>query len=208
MKTHLVSYNRSARAASLALAVGLCLAPWLARAESVYLTAPSGAVTVKAGLMFSVNVERFLYLRVGTATAMSNNTTVDLVNFPVPSGTNGNGIAVPASSPVVAQVRGNGGNISFLNFTPGSLSNGAQSVSYAALSATAAALAGSPTVLAHPAFVNGGISAITTLPAVANVVDAGATWTFKYANTAVVNSGVYGATVARNARVTYIVAMP
>ncbi len=208
MTTQLATRRRALWAAAVLLASGLCGGPQRAKAESAYITAPTGAVTANARLMFSVNVERFLYLRVGTATPMNNNTQVDLVNFPVPSGTNGNGVAVSGGIPVVAQVRGNGGNIAFLNFTPGSLSNGTQSVSYATLTATAAALSGSPSVLNHPAFVNGGISAITTLAAVANVVDAGATWTFKYANAAVLNAGVYGATVARNARVTYIVAMP
>ncbi len=191
-----------------ALAAGLCGTTQQAWAESTYVTAPTGAVTANARLIFSVNVERFLYLRVGTATAMANNTTVNMVNFPVPLLSSGNGVPVAGSIPVVAQVRGNGGNIAFLNFTPGSLTNGVQSVPYTSITATAATLAGSPTVLNHPAFVNGGISTISTLPAVANVVDAGATWTFRYANTALLNSGVYGATVARNARVTYIAIIP
>jgi hypothetical protein len=207
MKTQHPVTNSAAWAAACALLAGLCCGPQKAQAESAYITAPSGAVTANARLMFSINVERFLYLRVGTATAGANNTTIDPLNFPVPFGSNGNGTPVAGSTPVVAQVRGNGGNIIFLNLTPGSMSNGAQTVSYATVSATAAALAGSPTVLNHPAFVNGGISAITTLPAVANVVDAGATWSFRYANAAVLNSGVYGATVARNARVTYIAVM-
>jgi hypothetical protein len=200
--------RRAPLAAALALAAGLCGAPQHAWAESKYITAPTGAVTANARLLFSLNVERFLYLRVGTATAMANNTTVNLVNFPVPLSSSGNGVPVAGSIPVVAQVRGNGGNIAFLNFTPGSLTNGLQSVPYTSITATAAALTGSPTVLNHPAFVNGGISAIATLPAVANVVDAGATWIFKYANTTLLNSGVYGATVANNARVTYIAIIP
>jgi hypothetical protein len=207
MKTHNPSRRCAANAAALALGT-VFLGLQQARAESTYITAPSGAVTANARLTFSVNVERFLYLRVGTATAMANNTTVDPVNFVVPFGSNGTGTPIAGSTPVVAQVRGNGGNIVFLNFTPGSMSNGTQTVSYATVSATAAALAGSPTVLNHPAFVNGGISAVATLASVANVVDAGATWSFKYANAAVLNSGVYGATVARNARVTYIAVIP
>jgi hypothetical protein len=193
---------------ALWLSLGLVCAPHHALAESTFVAAPTGAVTANARLIFALNVERFLYLRVGTATAMANNTTVNVVNFPVPLLNSGNGVPVAGSIPVVAQVRGNGGNIAFLNFTPGSLTNGLQSVPYTSITATAAALAGSPTVLSHPAFVNGGISAIATLPAVANVVDAGATWTFKYANTTLLNSGVYGATVANNARVTYIAVIP
>jgi hypothetical protein len=195
--------------AALAAVLVTLLWPVAAQANSrMIVNNGGGPITARARLLFGVNVEEFLYLRVGTGTAMANNTTVDSVGFAVTSANNGSGTAVAAASTVTAQVRGNGGNISFSNSTPGSLSNGAQSVSYATISATAAALAGSPTLLNHPAFVNGASSAASSLVAVGRVVHAGATWTFRYANATVLNSGVYGATVARNARVTYTAVMP
>jgi hypothetical protein len=194
-------------AASSAAAV--LMAPMAAHAESNYVTGATGTLTANAKLDFSITVDRFLFLKVGTGTNMANNTAVDLVNFPVTGANNGNGTAVAGSATVAAQVRGNGGNISFSNTTPASLSNGGtQSISYNTISATAAALAGSPTLLAHPSFVNGASSAVASLTATGNVVDAGATWTFNYSNAAVVGAGTYGATVANNGRVTYTAVMP
>jgi hypothetical protein len=190
--------------------IGLMLAalPLAGHAESNYVTGASGTLTATARLDFSVTIERFLFLRVGSGATLANNSTVDVVNFPVTGAANGNATAVPGSATAAAQVRGNGGTISFSNTTPGSLSNGLQTVSYASISATAAALAGSPTLLNHPGFVNGAPSAVASLPATAGVVDAGATWSFKYANTAVLAAGTYGATLANNGRVTYTAVMP
>ncbi len=203
--------NSLARVASLfatSSALMVLLAPMAAHAESNYVTGATGTLTANARLDFSITVERFLFLKVGTGTNMANNTAIDLINFPVTGANNGTGTAVAGSATVAAQVRGNGGNISFSNTTPSSLLNGTQTISYNTITAAAAALAGSPTLLAHPAFVNGASSAVSSLTATGNVVDAGATWTFSYSNAAVVGAGTYGATAANNGRVTYTAVMP
>lgn len=192
-----------ARFGAIAAAASALMAPVASHAESNYQTGLTGTLTATARLDFSVTVERFLFLRVGTGTAQANNTAVDLVNFAVTGANNGSGTAVAGSQTVAAQVKGNGGNVSFSNTTPGALSNGTQSISYATISASAVALAGSGTVLAHPTFVNGASSTVANLAATGNVVDAGATWTFNYSNAALVAAGTYGATAANNGRVTY-----
>jgi hypothetical protein len=179
-----------------------------ARAESGIASAPTGALTKSARLDFSITVERFLYLRVGAGTAAANNPNVDMVNFAVTGANNGSGSAVAGSTKITAQIRGTGGSVSFTNTTPGSMSNGTHNVSYSSVSATAAPLPNSATVLNHPGFVNGASSASTSLVAVNNVVDAGATWTFSYANTAPLGAGTFGATLINNGRVIYTAVMP
>lgn len=192
---------------SLAVLAGALLAPLSSQAESNFQSG-LGTLTATSRLDFSITIERFLYLRVGTGTLQANNSTIDLVNFAVSGAQVGTGNAVAGSSTVTAQVRGNGGAVTFGNTTPGALSNGAQTIAYTTITAASALLAGSATNLVHPPFVAAGNSATSNLAATNNVVNAGSTWTFSYSNAALMAAGTYGGTVARNARVTYTAAMP
>ena len=203
------------------LAAGIIITAGTARAESVFSTA-AGPTTANARLDFQIVIPRFLFLQVGTGTALATNGTINVLTFTVPAasiGTGGAGIGstggdINAGASVTAKVLGNnftGGAVSFTATTTGALSDGAgDTISWSQFSvATAANTTG--TVLAHPGtlaapFTDGGATSVSLTP-VSKVINQDAKWTFTYANTVIPAAGTYG-TSANGGRVTYAVTMP
>lgn len=186
--------------------------PLTANAESDFTTG-AGALTATARVDFSIVIPKILYLRVGTGTNFADNATINLVSFTVPAASVGSGTAVAgvggdlAGGVVTARLIGNNGNVSLNVTTGGALSNGVgDSISYAQITTTVSALV-SATPLAAPTLANGAGTAIT-IPATAKIVNRDARWTYRYANSAIVPQGTYGATVANNGRATYTASMP
>jgi len=192
---------------SLALAVA---APLMASAESQLVSSGNAA----ASLDFRVIIPRVLFLGVGAGAAespaaLTPNGGVNLVTFdyttnPAAVGT-GAAASVITGAIVPVRVVGNNGQIRLTATTTGDLSNGdGDVIPWSQITATT-----SLPQLPSPAIPSTGIGATSdvTLSGV-KVTDRFANWTFSYANTAVVPSGTYGATVANNSRVTYTAAMP
>lgn len=193
--------NLFRNAPRLALVAALsALAPVAAMAESNFVSAAGGALSATARLDFRITIPRVLFLQVGTGTAGANNATIDLVDFTVTTANLGTGTAVAGSTGVTARLISNGGNVTLQSATGGALSNGTDTISFAAISTTATALT-SATPLAHPGLADTGTST-TTITATNGVVVRDATWSFSYANTSTVASGTYGGTTT-NGRVTY-----
>lgn len=195
----------------LLVAVAMAL-PLAANAESDFTTG-AGALTANARVDFTIVIPKILYLRVGTGTNYADNATIDSVVFTVPAANVGDGSAIAGvggdltGGVVTARLIGNNGDITLNVTTGGALSNGSgDSISYAQITTTVAVLT-SGTALAAPTLANGAGSAIT-IPATAKVVNRDATWTYAYANAAVVPPGTYGATVGNNGRATYTASMP
>jgi hypothetical protein len=197
----------------LAVAV-LAAAPTIASAESNYQTG-TGALTATAHLDFQVTIPKVLYLRVGTGSNLANNTAIDLISFSVPAASVGNGTAVAATAAsgdlgngaVTARVIGNSGAVTLGATTAGALGNGAgDTISYGQIN-TAVATLTSTTALPPPALADGASSTVN-VPAVANIVNRDARWTYSYANSAVVPAGTYGGVNVNNGRVTYTASAP
>lgn len=187
----------------LALAVAMAL-PLFASAESNVVTgANTLAPGARARLDFQVVIPKVLFLQVGTGTLLADNTTIDGVTFTVPAASVGAG-SVAAPGALNVRVVGNNGNIALTAATTGALSNGiGDTISFTQITGTGA-------TITHPTFVDGGTSAPVTITPnigtkVTNLTD---TWTFAYANAAVVPPGTYGGVNANNSRVTYTVTMP
>lgn len=204
--------NRSlfARLGLVAAAAAALASPMAAHANSVYTVLATGTITDVASLDFTIVVERFLALRVGTGAILTNTATIDQVAFAVPGTTNGNSTAILGASTIAAHVRGNGGVVTLTSTTPaGNLVNAAaNTINYTTITASGVALAGATTVLTHPAFVSGGTSAAVTPTSTLGVVDAGATWTYSYSNAVIVAGGTYGGVNTLGSRVVYTAVMP
>lgn len=175
--------------------------PMTASAES-QLVVGTGDATAR--LDFRVVIPRVLFLAVGSGSAgLANNGTIDTLTFDYTStpADVGSGVA-SAGQTVGVRVRGNNGQITLTAATTGALTNATSdtipwseittSSDQATLPSPALPLTGSGT--SSNVTINGG-----------KVTDRSATWTFQYANTAVVAPGTYGTT---NGRVTYTAAMP
>ncbi len=198
-------------AAALALAV-----PLAAHAESNFQTG-AGVLNATARVDFTIVIPRILFLQVGTGTPSANNATVNLITFNVPAASVGTGTPIAATAgsgdlgngTVTARLIGNGGNVSLNVATLGALQNGSgDTISYAQITTTAAALAGVPLLLSPPALANGAGTAIT-VTAASRVVNHGARWTYSYLNAAPVGSGTYGgAGGVQNGRATYTATLP
>ncbi len=212
--------------AALLLATVACAAfSTLAHAESNVVTTGNAA----AHLDFKVTIPAVLFLRVGTGalpTAMANNTTIDLIDFTVPSANVGDGTSIAASATagdltngaVTVRVYGNGGNGATLNSTTtGQLTSAAgDTIPWTQITATAAALTATTagytnTGITHPTFNNGasgGSGTATALTGAGKLVRAESKWTFAYNNTAVYPAGTYGGANTQNGRVTYTLSQP
>jgi hypothetical protein len=199
---------------SLLAAAVLAAAPTIASAESNYQTG-TGALTATAHLDFQVTIPKVLYLRVGTGSNLANNTAIDLISFSVPAASVGNGTAVAATAAsgdlgngaVTARVIGNSGAVTLGATTAGALGNGAgDTISYGQIN-TAVATLTSTTALPAPALADGASSTVN-VPAVANIVNRDARWTYTYANAAVMPAGTYGGVNTNNGRVTYTASAP
>lgn len=205
----------SRRLCSLALAAStVALLPMAVQAESSLQTGNT-SLSATARLDFQVTIPKVLFLQVGTGTAAQNNGAIDLLAFVVPAASVGNGSAIAASSggdlgagAVTARVIGNNGDVTLTSTTSGALGNGAgDTISFNDVSAAVTALT-SATPLAHPSFVDGGVSANVVVPATNKIVNRDARWTFSYLNTAAKPAGTYGGANVNNGRVTYTAAMP
>lgn len=199
---------------TLLAAAMLSAVPMLANAESTFV---SGTGNATARLDFQITVPRILFLRVGTGTNFATNPTINLISFNVPAATMGDGTPVAATAgsgdlgngAVTARVLGNGGAVTLTSATTGALSNGAGStISYGQITTAVTALPGAPgAAMPHPTLADTGTGSVT-LAATAGVVDRGATWTYSYANSAVVAPGTYGGVNVNNGRVTYTASTP
>ena len=193
-----------------ALAVTL---PFAANAESDFITGAGTPLTATARVDFTIVIPKILYLRVGPGTNFADNTTIDSVVFTVPAANVGNGVAVAGTGGdltggvVTARLIGNNGDISFRVTTGGALSNGTgDSINYSQITTTVAVLT-SLTALAAPTLTNGA-SAPITITATGKIVNRDASWTYAYANSAIVPPGTFGATIANNGQATYTASMP
>jgi len=183
-------------------------APVPARADSAFVSPAAAGLVATAHLDFAIVVNPALYLRVSTGAAgLSNNGTIDTVTFDVASASVGNGNPVSGSggdlTAGTATVReyGNSGSLSLNSTTTGPLTSAAgDSISWSQIGVSASALPS-----ATPGFTSGPVPhpAFNTTPAGGN----GAATTLESAHKVVrvnpVPAGTYGATVARNGRVTY-----
>jgi hypothetical protein len=186
------------------LAAALAAVPMLAAAESDIATG-TGGLTANARLDFRIIIPRFLYLAVGTSTALADNTTTDRVEWNVTLANLGTGALAPTSAtgaghPVPVRLIGNGGAIGLTSTTTtAGLSNGAgDTIAWTTITATGTG------GIAHPNPVNNGTSTSSAIAATSGtkVTDRTGTWTFSYSNAAVVPAGTY------NGQVTYTASMP
>ena len=193
--------------------------------STVTTTASGGKYTAAVTLNFQVTIPQILYLRVGTGSSYTTGTlatvasgAADNFTFAPAAGNVGNGTAVAASTGgdlgtgvSTAAVIGNGGAITLVATNGGALSDGAgDTINYNQITTTPATFT-TGTMLTPPTLANGTSNTVTLTPAVGNVIDEDAQWTFKYANTAgvVPGAGTYGGTgvAANNGTVTYTATM-
>lgn len=182
--------------------VALLAAPLSANAESSFATG-GGALNANARVDFAITIPRFVSLRVGTAGA-----PIDLISFAVPAAAVGNGTPVAGTGgdlgagAVTATVLGNGGTVTLAATTGGPIGNGTSTINWSEITTTS-----SNPSLPAPVLANGA-SAPVALAATAGVVSQTATWTYGYANSAVIESGTYGGVNVNNSRVTYTASLP
>ena len=174
-----------------------------ANANSDFQTGAAG-LTATTNLDFQIIIPKFISFQVGSAAA-----TIDMVTFTVPAANVGNATAVAGvssgSNPVPVTIKSNNGNVSLVGTTVGALKNATgDTISFSQIASTSAA----PAALPAPTLVDGAASAAVTVPATNKVVNTSTTWSFAYANSAIVPVGTYGSTVANNARVTYTASLP
>lgn len=185
MKT--VLNARSLAIAGLASFGLLAMTP--AFAESQFTTGSTANLQANARLDFQVIIPRFISFQVGTTGA-----TIDKVIFNVAAANVGSGTAVAPTSgaPVAVTLKGNGGAINLTADTTGtSMTNGTETIPYTQITSTLAS--GSITA---PTLVENGISAAVAVPTSSGrVTDRVATWTYSYANTAIVGAGTYAGQV-------------
>ncbi len=193
--------------------------PMLAQAESTFVNPATAGSTAAARLDFSIVIPQVLFLRVGTSSGnTATDATVDPITFTVLGANVGDGSVIAGTGgdltagAVTVRVYGNGGNISLNSATTGPLTNATgETIPWSQVSVAAAALTTGTTgftnaAITHPAFntgAAGGNGTATTLTATNKVVRVEGKWTYTYLNANPVAAGTYGATVARNGRVTY-----
>jgi hypothetical protein len=183
--------------------VAVLAAPIGANAESSFQTG-AGALNANARVDFQITIPRFLSLRVGTAGA-----PIDLVSFTVPAANVGNATPVAGTGgdlgagSVTASVLGNAGNVTLQATTGGPIGNGsAGTINWSEITT-----ASSNPSLPAPVLANGA-SAGVAVAAANGVVNQTATWTYSFANTAVLEAGTYGGVNTNNSRVTYTASLP
>lgn len=178
----------------LAAAVVLAM-PLIANAEStIALTPSTGTMTTAARVNINVVIPRFLALQVGTGAILTNNGTIDDVDFNVLPASIGNGIPVAGTGGdltggrVTVELRGNVGSVNLSSTAP-DLSNGTQTIPWGQISV---ATIGGAT---HPA-INGAPSSFTHTNRVVNV---SGTWTYSYLNATTPAEGTYSSTITYTA---------
>lgn len=191
----------------LALAVALVI-PAIAAAESNFVSGAATATGANARLDFRIVIPSVLYLAVGSSNlpALTDNNTVDTVNFGTIANPGG-GAVNAVSGPVNVAVRGNNGNISLTanHVGAGGLSDGAgEFISMTTITGTSGGGG-----IGHPTFVDNGASTpVVVTPNVGTkITNRTDTWTFSYANATIPAAGTYG-TSTNQGRVTYTATMP
>jgi hypothetical protein len=167
-----------------------------ALAESQFITGNAANLQANARLDFQVVIPRFISFQVGSAAAV-----VDKVVFDVAAANVGSGVAVgPTSgSPVAISLKGNGGAINLTADTTGtSLTSGADTIPFTQINSNT-----SSGTIDAPTLVENGVSAAVAVPVSAGrVTDRTATWSYTYANAAIVGAGTY------DGQVQYTATMP
>lgn len=179
-----------------------------AHAESNFVV---GTGTAAAKLDFRVIVPRILFLGVGTGatgTALTNNTTVDRLDFDLSAtaATIGNGTAIAPTAntggftgtgtPIPVRVRGNNGQIVLTSTNSGDLVSGSDTIPFSEIISTS-----SSSDLDVPAASGGSTNPVFNAGST-KVTSRSANWTFTYANTLTPAAGEYNGTV------TYTASMP
>lgn len=193
--------------------------PMAAKADSMLVDPAAAGSAAVAHLDFAITITQTLFLRVSAGAANNaSSSTVDTLTFEVPAANAGNGNAVGgtggdlAAGSATVRVYGNGGSISLNSATTGPLTSAAgDTLSWNQISVLASPLPSGSAGFAnagvpHPAFNTGpagGIGAAITLESASKVVRVEGRWTYGYLNANPVPAGTYGATAARNGRVTY-----
>ncbi len=193
--------------------IAAALALYCQGAHAVWNGKTTAPFTVSAELRFLLSLERFLFLQVGTAGGLVDTVTFNLAtitgaNFTTvaaPSSALGTGLALPAASGGVVNVflRGNGGSVTLAASNDGGglgLSNGAgRYLNYNQITTVS-----SSNTLPAPVLTNAGSNSVVVNGSLyaGRVINASATWTYSFANTAVPASGNY------TGRVTYTAANP
>ena len=201
----------------LNLAVGLLSNA--AHAESQFVNPATTGSLATARVDFTIVIPQLLFLRVGTSSGnAATDGTIDSIVYTVPAANVGDSTPISGVSgdltagAVTVRVYGNGGNISLNSNVGGPLSNGlGDTIPWSQINVAAAPLAATTlsftnAAITHPAFnlaAGGGAGTATTLTAAGKVVRVEGKWTYTYLNTIVPAAGTYGATVAKNSRVTY-----
>jgi len=181
-----------------ALAVAL-VTPLLASAEST-LTVGSGNATAR--LDFRVVIPRVLFLAVGTgAASLASNTSIDTVTFDYTNNAVALGTGAAAftitGNPIPVRVLGNGGVIALTSTNGGALSNGiGDTIDWSEITATSTDITNFNSPAPTGTSVNLGLTSGT------KITNRSASWTFSYANAAIVPSGIF------SGRVTYTATMP
>ena len=200
-------YNKLLVKSAIVMAMA---APMFASAESV-VTTGAGTLTAAARLDFTIVIPKVLFLAVGTGSAgLVANPAINMVTFnyttnPTAIGTGAAAGAITGNA-VPVRVLGNNGAITVTAATTGAMSNGlGDTIPWSQISAVSSDAANFPS----PAIPLTGTGAASNIAVSSGkVTNRTATWTYSYANAAVVAAGTYGATTGNNSRITYTATMP
>ena len=172
-------------------------APMLATAESDLSVAAAGSASAQANLDFVVVIPSFIFFQVGTAGATIDSMTFDLATAGVEPGIGGAGVDgessyAPATNTIDITLRTNASNVR-IAATGGSMTSATttDSIPLTDINVTPGGTIPVPTFGGDTGLFGGG------LPGTLND-----TWAFNYANTAIVEGGIYGG-AANGGRVTY-----
>lgn len=171
--------------------------PLAAQAES-NVTTGTGTISASARVNFSIDIPRFIFLRVGTGTERGTNATVDTISFTPTVAALGSGSPVSATlgsgdlgtGKVTVRILGNAGNVALAATAPATLVNAtSDTIPWTEIST---AVTGGAT---HPT-INGGSASFTATGKVVNVTG---DWTYTYLNSAIPAGGTYTGTVTYTA---------
>lgn len=183
MKTSLTA--RRFAVASLASFGLLAMTPAMAESDFDIGANPS----VDARVDFEVIIPRYLSFRVG-----STGTTVDLVQFDVADPTSGTAVARSNGGALTVSLLGNVGDLQIETATTALDNVDGDVLSWGEIDTTSGN-AGLPA----PVLGDGAIAAVTVLPTTGRIVNRSTTWSYEYANSALVGAGTYEGTVTYTA---------
>ncbi|HEX4327456.1 MAG TPA: hypothetical protein VH105_11600 [Burkholderiales bacterium] len=179
----------------------------------VFAEATTGTAATTAHLDFTIVIPATLSFRVGALAA-----GISAISFTPTAAQLGTGaLAATAASGdlgngvVTASVKGNKSQITINAATTGALTEAASTntIPWTQITTVATTLTSAAAILPAPVIPATGTGANVSAPApVAGITTADARWTYSYANSTLPAAGTYGATVAKNGRVTYTASMP